>query len=87
VGIAVDTTVISIAAIERLSRSEMTVRGRLVLIARVDAPAGPKTQPKSVVDPSHLGVHVRSSNWMRSPTMTVIVDGAASPIPRKAGRT
>ena len=32
VGMAVETTVISIAAIERLSNSEMTVSGRLVFI-------------------------------------------------------
>src|SRR5204863_4900600 len=37
VGMAVETTVISIAAIERLSNSEMTVSGRLVFILGVDA--------------------------------------------------
>ena len=34
VGMAVDTTVISIAAIDRLSRAGITVGRRLVLIAR-----------------------------------------------------
>src|SRR3989440_12985611 len=34
VGMAVETTVISIAAIERLSSRETTVRGRLVFIVR-----------------------------------------------------
>src|SRR6267142_4827640 len=37
VGMAVETTVISIAAIERLSNREMTVSGRLVFILGVDA--------------------------------------------------
>src|SRR3954471_20008989 len=38
VGMAVETTVISIAAMERLSRSETTVRGRLVFIDRAWMP-------------------------------------------------
>src|SRR6202171_4292940 len=37
VGIAVETTVISIAAIERLSNREMTVSGRFVFIVGIDA--------------------------------------------------
>src|SRR3954462_5384379 len=39
VGIAVETTVISIAAMERLSSSETTVSGRFVFIPGVDAPS------------------------------------------------
>src|SRR6266436_1951268 len=54
VGMAVETTVISIAAIERLSSRETTVRGRLVFIVRVDALAASRTQ-LSVRDASSRG--------------------------------
>src|ERR1700726_3990299 len=47
VGMAVETTVISIAAIDRLSNREMTVSGRLVFILGVDAL--PTVEAQSIV--------------------------------------
>src|SRR5712664_3541905 len=58
VGMAVETTVISIAAIERLSNSEMTVSGRLVFIVGVDALLTVKAQTIGSLTGIHCGVAI-----------------------------